>query len=139
MDVYSRLWIGRRVRIVSGRIRSRREERNMRWLALLVALLAVGGVADTTALGHPGTPFKTPAAIENFFLHGTRGGVFLQKGNAHYGPVVAAACRGEGTWKSTAGGRAYQHAICATRVPNAVRLLMLRYHTNGDFEILGFR
>jgi hypothetical protein len=36
-------------------------------------------------------------------------------------------------------GNAHRRAICAVRVLNAARLLILRYHTNGVFDILGFR
>lgn len=111
----------------------------MRRLILVMALLALAGVAGSTALGQSENPFKTPAAMESFFLHGMSGGVFLQKGTTHYGPVVAVACRGEGVSKSTAQGNAYRRAICAVRVPNAARLLILRYHTGGAFDILGFR
>ena len=111
----------------------------MRRLALVIALLALGGAAVTTAHGVSLNPFKTPAAMESFFLHGVSGGVFLQKGTTHYGPVVAVACRGDGPSKMTAQGKAFRRAICAVRVPNAARLLVLRYHTDGSFEILGFR
>ena len=111
----------------------------MRRLALAIAAVALGGGAGSTALGQTINPFKTPAAMESFFLHGVSGGVFLQKGTTHYGPVVAVACRGEGPSKATAQGKAYRRAICAVRVPNAARLLVLRYHTSGDFELLAFR
>jgi hypothetical protein len=112
----------------------------MRRLALVITVLALGGIAGSSAApGQTINPFKTPAAMESFFLHGVTGGVFLQKGTTHYGPVVAVACRGEGPSKTTAQGKAYRRAICAVRVPNAARLLVLRYHTSGDFEILGFR
>ena len=111
----------------------------MRRLALGLAVLALGGAAASTAVGQSLNPFKTPDAMESFFLHGVSGGVFLQKGTTHYGPVVAVACRGEGLSKSTAQGKAYRKAICVVRVPNAARLLVLRYHTGGAFDILGFR
>ncbi len=111
----------------------------MRRLALLIALVAVVGVAGSSALGVTLNPFKTPDAMESFLLHGVTGGVFLQKGTTHYGPIVAVACRGDGPSKMTAQGKAYRRAICAARVPNAARLLVLRYHTDGSFEILGFR
>ena len=111
----------------------------MRRLALAIAVLALGVVVASTALGQSLNPFKTPAAMENFFLHGVSGGVFLQEGTTHYGPVLAVACRGEGPSRNTAQGKAFRRAICAVRVPNAARLLVLRYHTSGDFEILGFR
>jgi hypothetical protein len=111
----------------------------MRRLALVIALLALGGAAVTTAHGVSPNPFKTPAAMESFFLHGVRGGVFLQKGTDRYGPVQSVACRGDGPSKNTAKGLAFRRAICVVRVPNAARLLVLRYHTDGSFEILGFR
>jgi hypothetical protein len=111
----------------------------MRWLALATTVLALAAVAGSTASGVTLNPFKTPEAMESFLLHGVTGGVFLQKGTAKYGPILAAACRGEGPSRMTAQGKAYRRAICALRVPNAARLLMLRYHTDGSFEILGFR
>jgi hypothetical protein len=111
----------------------------MRRLALAITVLALGAAAGSTASGQTINPFKTPAAMESFLLHGVTGGVFLQKGTTHYGPIVAAACRGDGPSKMTAQGKAYRRAICAVRVPNAARLLVLRYHTDGSFEILGFR
>ncbi len=111
----------------------------MRRLAVAIAVLTLGGFVGSTAFGVTLNPFKTPDAMESFLLHGVTGGVFLQKGTTHYGPIVAAACRGDGPSKVTARGKAFRRAICAVRVPNAARLLVLRYHTDGSFEILGFR
>ena len=77
----------------------------MRRLAVAIAVLALGGFVGSTAFGVTLNPFKTPDAMESFLLHGVTGGVFLQKGTTHYGPIVAAACRGDGPSKMTVRGR----------------------------------
>jgi hypothetical protein len=111
----------------------------MRQLGIAITVLALSAVGGSAASGVTLNPFKTPEAMESSLLHGVTGGVFLQKGTTHYGPILAAACRGDGPSKMTAQGKAYRRSICAVRVPNAARLLVLRYHTDGSFEILGFR
>ena len=63
---------------------------------------------------------------------------FVQLGKVRYGPVRAAACRGEGYRMSIPPkGFAYRQFVCALRVGNAARLLVIRYTVNPNSFTLG--
>ena len=85
------------------------------WPWGIAVLRPWAALAGSTAFAQSLNPFKTPAAMESFLLHGVSGGVFLQKGTTHYGPIQSVACRGERPLKMTARGKVYRRAICVVR------------------------
>ena len=103
-------------------------------VALALALAVCGAATGDT------NTFFFPSQVE---VSWTRSDVprrfhFVQLGNVRYGPVRAAACRGEGARLSIPKrGFAYRQFVCALRVGNADRLLVIRDIVNRNSFTLG--
>jgi hypothetical protein len=96
------------------------------------------------------TIVPSPAGIERYLLHppdSPRGFFFEVPGGVKVGPILAAACRGEGPvdMYTPQGVAYYRRFICAARAHNAARLAILRILTptppRGFFkyQFLGWR
>jgi hypothetical protein len=100
-----------------------------RTLVLAVAvfaavLLPVSGGAGS----HRAARGLTPAKAEQLLVHpgGGQGWSYELPGGVIVGPTLAAACRGEGAAEGFGTAATYYRLICAARVRNAKRLLIVR-------------
>jgi hypothetical protein len=97
----------------------------------IVATAVAATLAASGGATRGQTVIPTPAGIERYLLHppDSPNGIFFGVGSGvKVGPVLSAACRGEGPVdRYTPQGVAYyRRFICAMRAHNAARLAILR-------------
>jgi small ligand-binding sensory domain FIST len=110
-------------------------------LAAFAAFVCAGAASSEPDAGSSASSF-TAAQMEKTLRTGVNGGgVFFKVSGVFVGPVLAAACRGEGEPYAT---NSYPRYICAARARNAERLLIVRVWAPAQgepfrFQLLGWR
>ena len=95
---------------------------------LVAVMLGLGLSATGVASDRRAAVGSTQAGFERFLTHppGNSQGISVEVSGIEVGPILSAACRGEGLAEGYGQAATYYRFICAARARNAKRLMILR-------------